>query len=56
MRSGGCWSSVVATAEERAVLRLTTENDWLVACVLPEGTRAPTVPTARSSTSVVAAG
>lgn len=37
MRSGGCWSSVVATAEERAVLRLTTENDWLVACVLPEG-------------------
>lgn len=37
MRSGGCWSSVVATAHERAALRLTVEHDWLVACVLPEG-------------------
>ncbi|ALG86320.1 hypothetical protein [Gordonia phthalatica] len=37
MRSGGCWSSVVATVQERAALRLTPTHDWLVACVLPAG-------------------
>ena len=37
MRSGGCWSSVVATVQERAALRLTPTHDWLIACVLPAG-------------------
>lgn len=37
MRSGACWSSVVATVHERAALALTPTHDWLVACVLPAG-------------------
>ncbi|MBM7365672.1 hypothetical protein [Gordonia hydrophobica] len=37
MRSGGCWSSVVASPQERVALALTPDHDWLVACVLPAG-------------------
>ncbi|GAA2368712.1 MULTISPECIES: hypothetical protein [Gordonia] len=37
MRGGGCWSSIVATPDERSALHLTPTHDWLVACVLPAG-------------------
>ncbi|GAA4670812.1 hypothetical protein [Gordonia humi] len=37
MSGGRCWSSIVATPDERAALRLGSDAEWLVGCVLPEG-------------------
>ncbi|WOC12065.1 hypothetical protein [Gordonia sp. MP11Mi] len=37
MSGGQCWSSIVATPNERSALRLGVDAEWLVACVLPEG-------------------
>ncbi|MCF8587358.1 hypothetical protein [Gordonia liuliyuniae] len=37
MSGGRCWSSIVATPNERSALRLGVDAEWLVGCVLPEG-------------------
>ncbi|MGO3327154.1 hypothetical protein [Gordonia sp. (in: high G+C Gram-positive bacteria)] len=37
MSGGRCWSSIVATHDERAALGLGADSEWLVGCVLREG-------------------
>ncbi|MCF8604473.1 hypothetical protein L5I01_14030 [Gordonia sp. HY442] len=37
MSGGQCWSSIVATPDERAALGLGADGEWLVGCVLREG-------------------
>ncbi|GAC78861.1 hypothetical protein SAMN04488550_0372 [Gordonia malaquae] len=37
MSGGRCWSSIVATSDERAALSLGPDAEWLIGCVLYEG-------------------